>query len=154
MPWNAEYQSIWLWWVMFQYLIWSLRGSGCEIYKFLTDFQNSFFFWKLVSIAIISKSGCAIAHPAHPVPPALSNIKRFDKTKSLKYDSLKNKYLGLSFWFLVVLVPPKTRNSAIHAKRNSAINSATKLSAQNCQKTLSKTSEIVLSKICSVLFKI
>ena len=34
--------------------------------QFLTDFQNSFFLWKLITIAM-----CAIAHPAHPLPPPL-----------------------------------------------------------------------------------
>ena len=40
----------------------------------MTDFQNSFFlwnFWKLMEIAIWLKSGCAIAHPAHLLPPPL-----------------------------------------------------------------------------------
>ena len=51
----------------------------------MTDFQNSFFCWELVSISIISKSGCAIAHPAHPVPPALlyNHILIFSKTGKL-----------------------------------------------------------------------
>ena len=36
--------------------------SWMIVSQFLTDFQNSFFCWKLVSIDTSSKSGCAIAH--------------------------------------------------------------------------------------------
>ena len=36
--------------------------------QFLTDFQNSFFLWKLVKIAIWIKIGCSVAHSAQPLP--------------------------------------------------------------------------------------
>ena len=42
--------------------------------QFLTDFQNSFFLWKLMKIAIWLKSGCAIAHP---LPPPLVKTVQF-----------------------------------------------------------------------------
>ena len=41
--------------------------------QFLTDFQNSFFLWKLMAIAIGANIGCVTAHPAHPLPPPLSS---------------------------------------------------------------------------------
>ena len=39
--------------------------------QFSTDFQNSVFLWKLMKIAIWLQSGCAVAYPAHPLPPPL-----------------------------------------------------------------------------------
>ena len=43
--------------------------------QFLTNFQNSFFLWKLLKITIWLESGCAITHPAHPLPPPLVSLK-------------------------------------------------------------------------------
>ena len=54
---------------------WKLLKSGCAIYifvsisvNFLTNFQNSFFPWKLMKIAILLKGGWVILHPALPPP--------------------------------------------------------------------------------------
>ena len=44
--------------------------------QFLTDFQNSFFLWKLMKSAIWFKSGCTIAQPAHPLPLPLFFVER------------------------------------------------------------------------------
>ena len=54
--------------------------------QFLTDFQNSFFLWKLMKIAIWLESGCAIAHlaqPAHPLPPPLFSLVGLNKWGSI-----------------------------------------------------------------------
>ena len=63
----------------------------------MSDFQNLFFSRKLIKIVIWINIGCAIAHPAHPLPPPLYLLLDF----YYKYCSIKRTGLTCFKKFLL-----------------------------------------------------
>ena len=89
-----------------------------QISQILSDFQTFFFSRKLMKIVIWLNIGCAIAHPAHPLPPPLliigkcmqrhlhfpwPNFTAMNIGKTVRiywqpYDTILSQYCSLQFW--------------------------------------------------------